>query len=567
MQASADWVNAAVAAIASDDPRPIYGINTGFGALAGREAFGSSYHARLLSRNLLVSHATGTGDPLDYDVIRAGLLIRAHQLAKGRSGIRIQLVNRLLGLLGTGAYPIVPRMGSLGASGDLAPLAHLALLLSRPPEPGPEDTRLPVDDDPGEAWLPMGRASGDGALRDETLGTTASGDELAGEVASVSRPADADHLSRDWLSGGRRRWRRVSGVEALEPLGGQLELEAKEGLALINGATLSAALASLACADALRILQHAELALAMSLEANRGFRDPFLPLVHDSRPFAGAAASARRLLARCEGSTLLDPAAADRDPVRVPPQDPYSLRCAPQVMGAAGDALAWVRATVETEINSAVDNPLIFLELERAYKAVSGGNFHGAPLAHGLDLIKIVMTDLAGICERRVFNLCDHRLRDPEQGGRPLPAFLIRAPEGLIGLNSGMMIAQYTAASLVSACKTLAHPDSVDSIPSSANQEDHVSMSMNAGLHARQLLEHVEGVVAIELMVAAQALDLRADEGRPGRGVAAVHARLRQEVAHLAYDRSMHRDIEKIRYLMRGGSLLEADRAATEGLG
>ena len=534
MQASADWVAEQVAAIESEDAQPIYGINTGFGALSGREVFRSAYQARVLSRNLLVSHATGTGEPLEEDVVRAGLLIRAHQLARGRSGVRIVLVNRLLGILSAGVYPIVPRMGSLGASGDLAPLAHLALILSRPPEPGPGDRRLPMDGWRGEAWLP---AEGPGP--------------------------ELDHMSRDWQSGERRWWRRVPGDEALADLGGQLELQAKEGLALTNGATLSAALATLCLADAEALLDHAELALAMTLEATLGFRDPFLPALHAARPLVGQGASAARILAYVAGSELLDRADEDVDPERVPPQDPYSIRCGPPVIGAARDALAWLRQTVETEINSAVDNPLILLELPRAYKAVSGGNFHGAPLAYGLDLLKIVMADCASQSERRVFNLVSYQFRDPKKRDLSLPPFLIQAPEGLVGLNSGMMIPQYTAAALVSAAKTLAHPDSVDSIPSSANQEDHVSMSMNAGLHARQLLAHAEGVVAIELMVAAQAMTLRATQGEPGRGTAAALEAIRRHVPALVHDRSLAGDIEALRLAIRSGEILAAARAAT----
>ena len=534
MQASADWVTQQVDAIESADAQPIYGINTGFGALSGREVFRSAYQARVLSRNLLVSHATGTGEPLEEDVVRAGLLIRAHQLARGRSGVRIALVNRLLAILRAGIYPIVPRMGSLGASGDLAPLAHLALIVSRPPEPGPADRRVPMDDHRGEAWL---RIEGPGP--------------------------ELDHMGRDWRTGERRWWRRVAGDEAMAELGGQMELGPKEGLALTNGATLSAALATLCLADAERLLDHAELALAMTLEAMRGFRDPFLPGLHAARPFLGQGESAARVLAYVAGSELLDRADAGVDPERVPPQDPYSIRCGPPVIGAARDALRWLRQTVETEINSAVDNPLVLLDLPRAYKAVSGGNFHGAPLAYGLDLLKIVMTDCASQCERRVFTLTSASFHDSSQPDRSLPPFLVDAPPGLVGLNSGMMIPQYTAAALVSAAKTLSHPDSVDSIPSSANQEDHVSMSMNAGLHARQVLEQVEGVVAIELLVAAQALSLRADQGPPGRGTAAAMDRIRKRVAVLEHDRSLAADVERLRLAVRSGEILSAARAAS----
>ncbi len=553
MAATAAWVAEEVRAA---DAPPIYGINTGFGALAGRETFRSPYQARVLSRNLLVSHAAGTGPMLDEDVVRAGLLIRAHQLAQGRSGIRIAVVNRLLGLLNAGVYPQVPSMGSLGASGDLAPLAHLALIVSRPPSTGEDDPPLPVDRRPGEAWVPAEGAAGDVAIAENPA---------ARDHAGVPPVFGADiHLTRDFATGAPRWWRSVPGDLAMARAGGAIELEAKEGLALTNGATLSTALALLAVADAERILDHAELALAMALEAIRGFCDPFLAEVHAARGFGGAAAVAARVLDLVKGSTLLDPADRDHDPERVPPQDPYSVRCGPQVLGAARDALAFIHRTVETEINAAVDNPLIFLDLPRAFKAVSCGNFHGAPIGYALDLLKIVMTDAASQSERRTFKLTDYHFHDPRRRELSLPTFLIHAEPGMEGLNSGLMIPQYTAAALVSAAKTLAHPDSVDSIPSSANQEDHVSMSMNAGLHARQLLAHVEAVVAIELLTAAQALDLRREQGHPGHGVASAWRRLGQTVPPLLHDRALAADIQAVVYLMRSGELMAAAREARD---
>jgi histidine ammonia-lyase len=549
MAATVAWVTEQVQAA---DAPPIYGINTGFGALAGRETFRSAYQARVLSRNLLTSHSAGVGPKLDEDVVRAGLLIRGHQLAQGRSGIRIAVVNRLFGLLNARVYPQVPSMGSLGASGDLAPLAHLALIISRPPEPGPGDPALPVDRSTGEAWVPLDLAPPD----------------LAGNPGSPRHVADlllsADlHQTRDPLTGALEWWRSVPGHVAMERAGGQIELEAKEGLALNNGATLSTALAALALADAERILDHAVLALAMTLEAIRGFCDPFLAEVHAARGFDGAAAVAARVLDYVKGSTLLDAADRDHDPDRVPPQDPYSVRCGPQVLGAAADSLAFIRRTVETEINAAVDNPLIFLDLPRDYKAVSCGNFHGAPIGYAMDLLKIVMTDCASQSERRTFKLTDYRFHDARRRELSLPAFLIDAGEGMDGLNSGLMIPQYTAAALVSAAKTLAHPDSVDSIPSSANQEDHVSMSMNAGLHARQILGHVEAVVAIELLTAAQALEFRRGQGRPGRGVAAAWDRIREAVPPLLHDRALAPDIEAVIHLMRSGALVAPTAAKT----
>ncbi|MFQ5460516.1 MAG: histidine ammonia-lyase, partial [Anaerolineae bacterium] len=460
MVASRAWVESEVAAEAAGECRAVYGINTGFGALAGRRAFQSAYLSRVLSWNLLVSHAAGAGEVLPEDVVRATAFIRSHQLAQGRSGVRVEVVNRLLAILNAGVYPIIPSMGSLGASGDLAPLAHLALVIARPPVSGPGDPEVPVADAVADVWAPVAVGAGGGAA-----------------------PGDAPR-------------RKVDARTAMAPLGGQIELGAKEGLALNNGATVSAALLALAVADAEILLDHAELAVAMSLEAAMGFRDAFLPEVMAARPHPGAALAARRILEYVAGSTLLDPASRDLDPVRVPPQDPYSLRCAPQVLGAARDAVAFTRRTAETEINSAVDNPLVMLDLPRSYKTVSCGNFHGAPVGYALDLLKIVVTDVASMSERRIFKLIDYRFDDAPRRDIGLPLFLASSPPDLEGLNSGLMIPQYTAAALVSASKTLAHPDSVDSIPSSAGQEDHVSMSMNAGLHARTILDRCRTVLA-----------------------------------------------------------------------
>jgi histidine ammonia-lyase len=381
-------------------------------------------------------------------------------------------------------------------------------------------------------------------------------DSSAGRLRIPCAPP-GDVTTSDYVTGAVQHWREA-GPEGLDAIGGRLVLEAKEGLALSNGATVSAALLALLANDCARLLRLAEVALAMTLEAARGFRDAFLPEVHAARPHPGAAGVAARVLSYVKGSTLLDPAGRDEDPGRVPPQDPYSIRCAPQVIGAAWDVLAFARTTVEIEINAAVDNPLIFLELPRDYKTVSCGNFHGAPLGYALDALKVVLTDCASQSERRTFKLTDYRFDDAARRDLALPAFLVASAPGMEGLNSGLMISQYTAAALVSACKTLAHPDSVDSIPSSANQEDHVSMSMNAGLHARAIAEKAEAVLAIELLTAAQALDLRATAGSMGAGTAAAHAAIRAVVPTLSHDRPLTGDIEAVVRLMRMGTILEA---------
>ncbi|MCC7019251.1 MAG: aromatic amino acid lyase [Ardenticatenales bacterium] len=538
MEASAAWVASIVDRIEDPATPTVYGINTGFGALAGRRTLRSAYEADVLQRNLLVSHAVGGGRLLGEDEVRAAAFVRAGQLARGRSGIRIAVVNRLIALLNGRVLPTVHAMGSLGASGDLAPLAYLALAISAPPEPPTGTTALPVDGFDMPAWV----------LADDTPGQP------------WSWSPDDLRIVPDPRDGRPRFWRRVPAAAAMAPFGGQIRLRAKEGLALTNGATLTAALAALAVHDAQRVLEHAVLALAMTLEAARGFRDAFLAPLQAVRGSPGQASAAARVLDLTHGSTLLDPGDDDRDPERVPPQDPYSIRCGPQVIGAARDALDFIGGIVERELNAAVDNPLIFTELRRPTKAVSGGNFHGAPLGYGLDLLKIVVTDVASQSERRTYKLTDYRFDDPGRRAYSLPFFLVPPDSGPEGLNSGLMIPQYVAAAHVSACKTLAHPDSVDSIPSSAGQEDHVAMSLNAALHARMILDHAADVVAIELLTAAQALRLRLAEGvgTPGGPVGRVIERVAMDIGAPGFDRALHVDLSAMRRLVHTGELLAA---------
>jgi histidine ammonia-lyase len=492
---SAAWIREAVER-AGESPAAIYGINTGFGANAGKAIFTDSRDAWQLSRNLVVSHSAGTGDWLDEEIVRATMLIRAHGLAQGYSGVRLAVINTLVAMLNAGITPAIPEQGSLGASGDLAPLAHLALALSAPPE--------------GEAEL------------------------------------EAPPLA---FYGGAL----VSCAEAMSAAGiPQMVLGPKEALAFINGPTFSAAIAALALFDAERLLRATQSALAMSLEAMRGYRDAYLPLVHALRRLKGQQAVAASVYDLLSGSTLVR-GDADRDlqPEDSPPQDPYCLRCAPQVLGAVMDTLQHVRGVLTCEINAVTDNPLIFVDdLPRAVKAVSGGNFHGEPVAFAADFLSIAVSELASIAERRTFTLLASWLN------RGLPAFLIEEPPGKEGLQSGLMIAQYTAAALVSENKTLAHPDSVDSIPTSADQEDHVSMSMNAARHARRIVRNAEGVVAIELLCAAQALDLRMKQ-RPdaalGVGTRAGYEAVRAEAPFITHDTPLWPLIERLRVAVRAG--------------
>ena len=462
IEKSADWVTTAMEEIEqSDNPTAYYGINTGFGHMAGKDAFAAE-DAKWLSRNLLLSHAVGFGDYLDEEVVRAAMLIRANSLVQGFSGVRVEVINTLVEMLNKRVYPAIPSRGSVGASGDLVPLSHLGLLVSR----SPIDPDNPKDS--GEAFI---------------------------------------------FNPKTEQYDLVSGKEAMEQVGiSRLVLGAKEGLAFNNGASFSAALGVLALVDTENLVQNSEVCLAMTVEAMRGFRDAFFPQLHKARGLVGQIKCAQNVMKLIEGSNLVrGNLAHDVAKEDMPPQDIYSIRCAPQVLGAVRDTLKFIHTTLLTEINAATDNPLIFntepesdYYLERSCKSVSGGNFHGQPIAFAMDFLKIVASEIGNISDRRSFTL----LMAEKRG---LPSDLVEAKKQ--GLNSGLMIAQYAAASLVSENKTLAHPDSVDSIPTSANQEDHVSMSMNAALHARQIVRNVEDVMTIELLAATQALAFRERQG------------------------------------------------------
>ena len=457
-----------------EDGRAHYGINTGFGTLAevriAREDLGR------LQRNLVLSHAAGVGAPLPAAEARALMLLRANVLAKGVSGIREETLDLLLALLDRGVLPVVPERGSVGASGDLAPLAHLALLLIGE----------------GEALVARGDAVPE----------------------------------------------RMPAVEALRRAGlAPVALQPKEGLALVNGTQAMAAVGTLALMRAERLATVADLAGAMTLEGLLGSHRPFLPEIQAARGQPGQIAAAARLRELLAGSELN---ASHQGPDCHKVQDPYSLRCMPQVHGAARDGLAFCRGVLAREVNGATDNPLVFPDTG---EIVSGGNFHGQPVALALDVLAIAASHLAAISERRV-----EQLVNPSLSG--LPPFL--APR--LGLDSGFMIAQVTSAALVSENKVLCHPASVDSIPSSAGREDHVSMGMTAALKARQVVENVRTCLAVELLVAAQALDLRAPL-RPARKVAEAHARIRAVVPHLSEDRPLHRDIEAVCRLVDEGRL------------
>lgn len=446
----------------------VYGVTTGFGRLADIAIAEGERTA--LQHNLVRSHASGMGSPLSSPSVRALMLLRANALARGVSGCRVEVVERILDFLNHRIHPRVPEFGSVGASGDLAPLAHVALAL-----------------------LGEGDAERDGAWR---------------PVADMMRE------------------------EALEPL----TLESKEGLALINGTQATTGMGILSLLRAERALETANVAAAMSLEALLGTPEAFRAEIHEARPHEGQIAVAARLRALLADSGIRE-SHREGDP-RV--QDAYALRCVPQVHGAAWHALAYVRGILETEANSATDNPLVFPEADTV---VSGGNFHAQIVSQALDLLAIACADLAAIAERRI-----ERLLNPDLS-MGLPAFLTARP----GLESGFMIAQVTAVDLLAELRILSHPASVDSVTTSANQEDHVSMGMAAARKADRAVSCLERVLATELMCAAEGIEYR----RPltaGRGVEVAHRRVRDRVARLTGDRALGGDLEAMTDLVREGS-------------
>ena len=448
---------------------PVYGVTTGFGRLADVAIAPENREA--LQHNLVRSHASGMGDPLDSSAVRALMLLRANALSRGHSGCRVEVVELLLGLLNAGIHPRVPEFGSVGASGDLAPLAHVALAL-----------------------LGEGRAEHEG-------------------VESDVGPLMAD--------------------AGLQPM----RLGSKEGLALINGTQATTGIGILALLAAERAVECAEVAGAMSMDALLGTPEPFRQEIQDARPHAGQGISAGRLRALVAGSEIRE-SHREGDP-RV--QDAYSLRCMPQVHGAAREALRYIRGILETEANSATDNPLVFPE---AGVVVSGGNFHAQVVSAALDLLAIALVDLASISERRI-----ERLLNPDLS-LGLPAFLSKRP----GLESGFMIAQVTAVDLIGEMRVLSHPASVDSITTSANQEDHVSMGLAAARKALRVTRRVERVLATELMCAAEGIEYR----RPlksGAGVEKAHATVRAVVDALDGDRMLGPDLDALTELVRSGEM------------
>jgi len=449
---------------------PVYGISTGFGDFS--RIFISREKREKLQRNLILSHATGVGECLPEDVVRAAMLLRANSLCKGYSGINLSTVETLLAMLNRRVYPAVPAKGSVGASGDLAPLSHIMLVM-----------------------LGEGQAFVDGKL-----------------VTGAEALAAADILA--------------------------VTLGGKEGLALINGTQVMTAVGCLVWQDSVELMKLADVAAALSLEALKGTRTAFDCRIGRARPHIGQIGTAENMLRLTEKSGIIS-SHANCSKV----QDAYSLRCVPQVHGASKDALRRVEETLVVEINAATDNPLIMPDNG---EILSGGNFHGQPVALVMDYLKLALAELGSISERRLNRLMDSHLSD-------LPAFLTAYP----GENSGLMIVQYTAASLVSENKVLVHPASADSIPTSANQEDHVSMGTIAARQAREILENVRYILAIESMAAAQGIDFLAPLA-PGAGTGAAYKVIRETVPRLDEDRVPSPDIYAVYQLIANGTMLEA---------
>ncbi|OJV65662.1 MAG: histidine ammonia-lyase [Clostridiales bacterium 38-18] len=450
-----------------DSKKVVYGITTGFGKFS--DVVISKDETKDLQRNLIISHACGVGNPFSEEIARAIMLLRVNNLSKGHSGVRPVTIQTLVDMLNKGVNPIIPEKGSLGASGDLAPLSHMVLVM-----------------------IGLGEAT------------------FKGE--------------------------RMSGAEAMKQAGIEpIELTSKEGLALINGTQVMTAVGTIAAYEAIQLVKLSDISAALTLEALNGITDAFDPRLHLVRPHQGQIDTAANMLRLVEASGLT----TRQGEIRV--QDAYTLRCIPQIHGASKDALNYVVDKINIEINAVTDNPILFPEDGVAF---SGGNFHGQPMALPFDFLGIALSEVANVSERRI-----ERLVNPQLSG--LPAFL--TPHG--GLHSGFMIAQYAAAALVSENKVLAHPASVDSIPSSANQEDHVSMGTIAARKAKEILFNAQNVIAIELLCAAQAIDFN-DASKLGKGTSIAYKCIREVVDKIEEDRVMNVDFNKIYDIIKSNVIL-----------
>jgi histidine ammonia-lyase len=453
-----------------NEEKVVYGITTGFGKFS--DVVITKDEAKDLQRNLIISHACGVGPHFSEDVVRAIMVMRANALSKGFSGIQPKTLDTLIQMINKGVHPAIPEKGSLGASGDLAPLSHMVLPLIGE----------------GEAYYEGEHMDGKNAM----------------EMAGIT----------------------------------PVELTSKEGLALINGTQVLTAVGALTTYDAKNLAKLADISASLTLEALNGIVDAYDERVHKVRPHKGQMDTAKNFLRIVKDSERT----TRQGEIRV--QDAYTLRCLPQIHGASKDAINYVLGKVHIEMNGVTDNPLIFADDE---DAISGGNFHGQPMALPFDFLKIAIAEIANVSERRI-----ERLVNPALSG--LPAFLTKKG----GLHSGFMIAQYAAAALVSENKVLAHPASVDSIPSSANQEDHVSMGTIAARGARDIYYNASRVIAIELISAAQAIDFELDNPKLGEGTKVAYEKIREVVATWEDDRVMYRDINKAAELIDANVIVEA---------
>lgn len=454
-----------------DEGKISYGITTGFGRFS--DVAISREDSKLLQENLIISHSCGVGNPLSEDTVRAIMLLRVNNLAKGYSGIRLETLQTLVDMINKGVHPIIPEKGSLGASGDLAPLSHMVLT-------------------------------------------------MIGEGEAIYK---GERMPSKWAM-------EKSGISIMD------SLSSKEGLALINGTQVMTAIGLLATYDAMNLLKTADIAYCLTMEALNGITCAMDERVHKVRPHQGQINTAKNILDILKGSEMT----SKQGEIRV--QDAYSLRCTPQIHGASKDAIEYVMNKINIEINSVTDNPIIFANEE---EIISGGNFHGQPIALSFDFLGIALSEIANISERRLEKLVNPALN------HGLPAFLVNHG----GLNSGFMIVQYSAASLVSENKVLAHPASVDSIPSSANQEDHVSMGTIAARKARDIMENARKVIAMEILSATQAIDLRGKK-RLGMGTEAAYSVVRKHTSFVDKDRIMYIDINTIEDVIKKNLLVEA---------
>lgn len=460
-----------------DEGKISYGITTGFGRFS--DVAISREDSKLLQENLIISHSCGVGNPLSEDTVRAIMLLRVNNLAKGYSGIRLETLQTLVDMINKGVHPIIPEKGSLGASGDLAPLSHMVLT-------------------------------------------------MIGEGEAIYK---GERMPSKWAM-------EKSGISIMD------SLSSKEGLALINGTQVMTAIGLLATYDAMNLLKTADIAYCLTMEALNGITCAMDERVHKVRPHQGQINTAKNILDILKGSEMT----SKQGEIRV--QDAYSLRCTPQIHGASKDAIEYVMNKINIEINSVTDNPIIFANEE---EIISGGNFHGQPIALSFDFLGIALSEIANISERRLEKLVNPALN------HGLPAFLVNHG----GLNSGFMIVQYSAASLVSENKVLAHPASVDSIPSSANQEDHVSMGTIAARKARDIMENARKVIAMEILSATQAIDLRGKK-RLGMGTEAAYSVVRKHTSFADKDRIMYIDINTIEDVIKKNLLVEAVENALE---